>query len=154
MRRLQQRLILEQTDKKLKPYIALSKESIPPEGWIYTIRKALNLSLRQLAKRIGVSPQSIKALERNEKNSTISLKSLREVARALDLQLVYALLPNEGSLESMIEKRAKELATEIVARTSQSMKLENQENSAERISKSIDEKTEELKYEMPKFLWD
>jgi hypothetical protein len=54
----------------------------------------------------------------------------------------------------MIEKRAKELAQKIVLRTSNSMKLEDQENSGERIEKAIQEKTEEIKEELPKYLWE
>jgi hypothetical protein len=34
------------------------------------------------------------------------------------------------------------------------MRLEDQENNPKRIQKAIKEKTEELKSEMPKYLWD
>ena len=54
----------------------------------------------------------------------------------------------------MIEKRANDLAKEIVFRTSISMKLEDQENNPKRVQKAIKEKVEELKLEMPKYLWD
>jgi hypothetical protein len=47
-----------------------------------------------------------------------------------------------------------EIAKEIVLRTSNTMQLEDQENSKERIEKSIKNKTEEIKTEMPKYLWD
>jgi hypothetical protein len=70
------------------------------------------------------------------------------------MQLVYAFVPNEGSLDAMIEKRAKELATKIVMRTANTMKLENQANSKKRIEQAIKERTEEIKKELPKILWD
>ena len=54
----------------------------------------------------------------------------------------------------MIESRAMEIATSIVSRTSINMKLEDQENSAERIKKALNEKASEIKLEMPKYLWD
>lgn len=41
----------------------------------------------------------------------------------------------DGSLDALIERKAKALATEIVLRTSNSMKLEDQENSMYRIEK-------------------
>jgi hypothetical protein len=47
----------------------------------------------------------------------------------LDMQLVYGFVPNDGSLDALIEKRAKELATQIVMRTANTMKLEDQANS-------------------------
>jgi hypothetical protein len=79
---------------------------------------------------------------------------LREAADALDMKFVYGIIPKDGSIELMIEKRAKELAQKIVLRTSNSMKLEDQENSGERIEKAIQEKTEEIKEELPKYLWE
>ena len=53
-----------------------------------------------------------------------------------------------------LENRAFELAREIVARTSQSMKLENQENKEERLKKAIEIKAREIIDKMPKILWD
>jgi hypothetical protein len=57
-------------------------------------------------------------------------------------------------LEQMIEKRAKELATEIVMRTNATMTLEDQQNSKKRIEQALTQKTAEIKFEMPKYLWD
>ena len=67
---------------------------------------------------------------------SITIKSLKEIGRVLDMQLVYGFVPNDGSLDALIEKRATELATKIVMRTSNTMKLEDQGNSNERIIKS------------------
>lgn len=149
-----QRLTLEQTDRKLKPFNAVADVIVPVEGWVYTIRKALNMSLRQLSKRLGVSPQAVKAMELREKNGTISLNSLQETAKILNMKFVYAMIPNDGTLEALVKKRTMEIATEIVNRTSQNMKLEDQENRRERLLKAVDEKMNELQNEMPKFLWD
>ena len=54
----------------------------------------------------------------------------------------------------MIERKAVELAREIVMRTSQTMKLENQENSRERINKAIQQRANSFKIDIPKMLWD
>ena len=70
------------------------------------------------------------------------------------MKLVYALVPKDGSLDDLINRKAKELATTIVARTSNTMKLEDQENSEERLKKAIEERTAIIKNEMPKTLWD
>ena len=70
------------------------------------------------------------------------------------IQLVYGFVPKNKSLEQMIEKRAKQLATEIVMRTNNTMTLEDQQNSKERIEEAIAQKTNEIKSEMPKYLWD
>lgn len=154
MNNRKQRLILEQTDQKLKPFGAVVDVVVPSEGWIYTIRKALNMSLRQLAKRLNVSPQAVKGMEQREKSGAITLSALQDAAKSLDMKFVYGMVPNDGSLEELVKQRAMEVASEIVLRTSQSMKLEDQENSRRRLVIAIDEKMQELKNEMPKFLWD
>jgi predicted DNA-binding mobile mystery protein A len=149
-----QLLLLQQTDKKTQAFKELKSITIPTKGWINTFRTAIKMSLRQLGNRLQIAPQSVKQIEEREANGTITLKSLRDVANALDMQLVYGFVSKHESLEQMIEKRAKELAKEIVMRTHNTMTLEAQENSAERIEQAIVQKTAEIKYEMPKYLWD
>ena len=148
------KLILEQLDKKIIKLNELGEIVLPPNGWIYSIRKAINMSLRQLGKRLNITPQSVKEIEEREKNGTISIKVLKQVANALDMKLVYGFVPNDKSLENMVEKRATELAEKIVLRTSTQMNLEEQKVSDDRLKKAIKQKTEELKNEMPRFLWD
>ena len=148
------KLILEQLDKKMIRLKSLNEVVLPPNGWIYSIRQALNMSLKQLGQRLNITPQSVKEIEEREKNGTISLKVLKQVAAALNMQFVYGFIPNDKTLEKMIEKRAAELARDIVLRTSLQMNLEDQKVSKERLKKAVKEKTEELKNEMPKILWD
>ena len=73
---------------------------------------------------------------------------------ALDMRLIYGFIPNDKSLDQMIQRKAFELAKEIVLRTSESMILENQENTMERIKEAIKDRAEQIKNEMPKYLWD
>ncbi len=149
-----QKLILDQVDKRIQEIMLLDSFVIPHEGWLYSIRNALGMSLRQLGKRLNITAQSAKEIEEREKNGTVSLTVLRQVGAALDMKLVYGYIPRAGSLEKMIENRAKEIAEEIVRRTSASMVLEDQGNTETRLRKAIQEKTAELKHEMPRYLWD
>ena len=135
-------------------FASLQKVAPPPTGWIKAIRNAIGMSMLQLGKRLSITKQSVQDIERREKDGSISIKALREAARALDMQLVYGFVPNDGSLEALINRKAKELATQIVQRTSNSMKLEDQENSKQRIEKAIEERATIIKNEMPKTLWD
>ena len=130
------------------------KNATSPTGWIKAIRNAIGMSMLQLGNRLSITKQSVQDIERREKDGSITIKALREAARALDMQLVYGFVPNDGSLDALIEKRATELATKIVLRTSNTMKLENQGNTNTRIEKAIKERAEEIKNEMPKILWD
>lgn len=148
------KLQLEQLESKIKVYVPITKVAVPPTGWIKAVRLGLGMTLQQLANRISISKQSVLEMEQREKDGSISLKLLRDSARALDMELVYGFVPKDGSLDALIERKARELAIKIVNRTSNTMKLEDQENSESRIKKAIDERTALLKNEMPKILWD
>lgn len=147
-------LIIRQLDKKLEGLRPVLDFMPPPEGWIKLIRKTLKMSLRQLGVRLSVSAQSVRDMEVREKEGSLTLKKLSEAAEALDMKLVYGFISKEGTLEDMIGREAFKIASTIVNRTSTSMKLEDQENSPERLKQAITELTEELKREMPKMLWD
>ena len=148
------KLQIQQLDSKIKAFRSL-KNIIPPNtGWIKAIRLALGMSLNQLSNRLGITRQSALEIEQREKKMTISLKLLKETADALDMELVYGFIPRDGSLKKLVDRKALHLATEIVLRTSNTMELEEQGNSEQRIKRAIKERTEILKNEMPKILWD
>lgn len=152
--RNQNKLLIEQLDSKLKPFIETKNIQVPERGWIHSIRTTLNMTLQQLGYRLKITSQGVKDIEKRESSGSISLKSLREVGKALDMQFVYGFVPNQNSFEELVESKAKELAKKIVLRTSHNMKLENQGNSDERINQAIDELANEIKREMRKSLWD
>jgi len=154
MKEAKQKLLIDQADRKLKPFSAVSRVIVPPGGWINTIRKAIKMSLSQMGSRLEISAQSVKEIEEREANGTITLNTLRNAGKALNMKLVYGFVPMDKSINKMIEKRAKALAEQIVLRTSHTMKLENQATSRVEIKKAISNKSEELKMKMPKQLWD
>ena len=147
-------LQIQQLNGKMLAFASLQKVAPPPTGWIKAIRNAIGMSMLQLGNRLSITKQSVQDMESREKDGSISIKALREAARALDMQLVYGFVPNDGSLEALIDRKAKELATQIVMRTNNSMKLEDQENSKQRIEKAIQERAFAIKTEMPKTLWE
>jgi len=149
-----QKLILHHVDDSIDILKKANDLVIPQAGWIYSIRKALNMSLRQLGKRMNITPQSMKEIEEREKSGTVSINVLRQVAGALNAKFIYGYVPNDASLEKMIEERALTLAKEIVHRTSNNMRLEDQENSTERIEIAINEKTKDIIANMPRYLWE
>ncbi len=148
------RLILNQLDMKILRYSALGEVTVPPKGWIYSIRKALNMSLRQLGERMSITAQSVREIEERERIGGVSLKVLKQVGEALNMKLVYGFIPAAETLEKMIEIKAFEVAEEIVQRTSITMDLEDQKNSEQRIGQAIQEKAAEIKAKLPKYLWD
>lgn len=135
-------------------YSSLQKIAPPPTGWIKAVRTAIGMSLQQLSNRLSITRQSVQEIEQREKDGSLTIKSLRETAAALDMQLVYGFVPQDASLDALIDRKANELAKQIVLRTSNTMKLEDQENSKARIEKAIEERATAIKNEMPKTLWD
>jgi predicted DNA-binding mobile mystery protein A len=103
---------------------------------------------------MGITAQSTQEIESRESTGNITLNNLREVAEALDMKLVYGFIPREGSLNKMLEKQAYEVARKIVLRTNHTMKLEDQAEGAKRIEKAIRDLAEEIKHEMPRYLWN
>jgi transcriptional regulator with XRE-family HTH domain len=67
-------------------------------GWLRTVRMLVGIPAVEAARRIGVSAHEIFRKERAESRSVIGLKALRRAAEALDCELVYGLIPKEGTL--------------------------------------------------------
>lgn len=147
-------LLSQQLSKKMALFAILKQAPTPPTGWIRAIRIALNMSMEQLGRKLSIRKQSVNKLEQREKDGTISLKSLKDVAKAMDMHFVYGFIPKDGSLEALIERKANEIAKKIVLRTSNTMKLEDQENSKQRIEIAIKERAQNIINETPKILWD
>lgn len=145
---------IQQLNRKMLAFASLQKVAAPPTGWIKATRTAIDMSLQQLGNRLSITKQNVMDTERREKEGSITLRALRQTARALGMQLIYGFVPHDGSLEALIDRRATELATHIVLRTSNTMKLEDQENTKQRIEKAIQERAATIKNEMPKILWD
>jgi predicted DNA-binding mobile mystery protein A len=150
----QKRLLIEQIDRKMERFRRAESVEVPSRGWIRAIRSSLRMSMRQLGKKLGIRAQSVYDIEKAEASGSISIRSLREIANALDLRFVYGFVSRESSIEKMIERRAYEVAKDIVLKTSQGVKLEDDENPQDRIDKAIEDKAYEIKKELPRYLWD
>ena len=86
---------------------------------------SLGMTGVQFARRLGIRPQSVEAVEKSEANGSIQLKTLRRAAEVLDCTLVYALIPNT-SLEGVVRQRARKIAMRDLGRVAHTMKLEAQ----------------------------
>jgi predicted DNA-binding mobile mystery protein A len=114
-----------QLDKRLNTLRYSDAFTRPPRGWIKAIREALGMTTAQLAQRIGVSQPRAVAIEKAEKNKSITLKSLERAAQVLDCQVVYTLIPRKP-LSDLVEERARELAIKRLQLIRYSMALEAQ----------------------------
>jgi len=142
---------LDETQGKLNPFSVLKSEIKPDNGWVNAIRVSIKMSLRQLGERLHITPQGVRDLEKREKEGAITINTLKEVGRVLDMDLVYGFISRHNSLEDMIEERAREIAEDVVLKT---MQLDNPRKSENDIKKAIQQKTYEISSKMPSNLWD
>ncbi len=148
------KLQFQQLNEKMLQLSVMQHVIVPPIGWIKAIRNGIGMSMEQLGKKLSITKQGVMDIEKREKEGAITIKSMQEIAKAIDMQFVYGFVPVAGSLDQMIEMRALEMARKIVQRTSTTMKLEDQVNSKERIEKAIKERAAEIINKTPKILWD
>jgi predicted DNA-binding mobile mystery protein A len=112
-------------DRRLKTRDLDDLRAVPPVGWIRAIRSALGMSQADLAARVGVTPAAVAALERSERQETITLGKLAELARAMDCTVVYALVPNT-TLDDTVHRQAQRRAAEALDYVGRTMELEAQ----------------------------
>ena len=141
---------LDETQVKLNPFAVLKSEIKPDNGWVNAIRVSIKMSLRQLGERLQITPQGVRDLEKREKEGAITINTLKEVGRVLDMDLVYGFILRHNSLEDMIRERAEEIAEEVVL----TMHINNSKKSKNDIKKAIQQKTYEISSKMPSNLWD
>ena len=146
-------LLVEQLSNRLKGLDRKELREPPTKGWIRSVRESLSMTSAQLAKRVGVSQPNIIKWEQREIDSTITMKSLRRVAEAMQCDLVYALVPRKP-INSILEERAKQIAADSLEQVSRSMRLEDQETSAAHRTRLAQQIVRQLLEETPKRLWD
>jgi predicted DNA-binding mobile mystery protein A len=144
---LKNKFFIEQLDQKLQPFVDAGRNSVPPHGWVNALRTALNMSLRQLGKRLSVTPQGAKAIEKREIDGTLTLKYLRDAAKAMEMTFVYGFIPNDGSLEKLLNRKTREKAEKTLRSRLTDKRFPPTE-------KSIRAGTEALREKLPRELWD
>jgi predicted DNA-binding mobile mystery protein A len=83
------------------------------------------MSGTELARRMGITPQSLAQIEKNEVSGSIRLETLERAARALNAELVYAVVPRVP-LQDMVESRARQKAVDHIRPIAHHSRLEDQ----------------------------
>ena len=145
-------LIIEQLNATLEQFGPAKGAPSPHKGWIRAIRTALGMSGTQLAERLGVSRPRIPRLEQDELTGSVTLKTMRQAAEAMDCVFVYALVPRT-SLDETIRDQAMKVAVKRLQQTSQTMLLEDQLPTLQDRKLMRDSLVENLVQEIPRDLW-
>lgn len=146
-------LIREQLEKTLDKFRVVKDVNPPVKGWIRAIRDALGMSARQLAVRIGVSQQSISRIEKDELSGSVTIRTMRKSAEALDCVFVYCFVPRQ-TLREALRSRVELYARNQLNRVSQTMSLEAQSLSDEENLKMLDNMVSKIMSKPPVNLWD
>lgn len=132
----------KQLDRVLRPLRSASPIARPRLGWVRALREASGISSADMADRLGASRQLVLQQEKAEAEDRITLKSLRRLADALDCELVYALLPRGGRVQSLVEKPARSRARKNVLNVEHTMALEDQ--AAGHLAEAMESETRRL----------
>lgn len=143
-------MTLKQLDQQLS---SVKATEIPPDGWVRTIRKALVMTVKQLAGRLGVNPSRVVKIETAELEGAVTLRTMHQVAEQLECHFVYQLIP-KTSLEACVKNRAKELAEAAIKRTAHTMDLESQSVEKKWLEEQIVEMTQSLLQKSWRHLWE
>jgi len=146
-------LLRRQLDRKLEPLRPVLHLQIPAKGWISELRRALGMTAKQLASRLGVSQPAVSQYEKNEASGSITLATLQNAAHALECELVYALVPR-ANLDDIRRERAQLVAEKVIRSVAHSMNLERQTVSEEEIHQQIEDLAQEIIDQSPRGLWN
>ena len=80
--RNKRKLLIEQLDQKLNPFLESKDALVPERGWVNTIRTSLNMTMAQLGTKLNITRQGVKRIEESEAKGTITLNSLKDIANA------------------------------------------------------------------------
>lgn len=120
---------------------AMRESPRPRGGWIRSIRESLRMSGTQLGKRLGVIKQRVARLEKDELLGNVTLKTMSQVAEAMNCSFVYWIVP-KTTLEDTVRNQARKLAEATLSQTSRAMALEGQaisdQDKAELIDGTVD----------------
>lgn len=119
-------LRVTQIDCSLEPFAEARGTTRPQRGWLRAVREALGVSMREVARRLRKTPQTVASFEKSEAANRITLQTLQRYAEAMDCELVYAIVPKMGSLKQMSENRARQEAERDVRAVEHTMALEDQ----------------------------
>ena len=146
-------ITIKQLDQEIKQMDLLTQAPHPNTGWIRTFRKALGMTIKQCAERLGVSSSRITKIESAELEGAITVKTLKSVAKIFNCTFVYAFIP-KTSLESLVKQRARAIATEHIKRTMHTMDLEAQHIEKEWLEVQISDLSYEILKKSWKHLWE
>lgn len=146
-------LSIKQLDQQLLTLKNNGAMNMPLEGWVRSVRKALGMTIRQLAKRLRVNTSRVVKIEMSEPEGAVTLRTMQAVAEQLGCIFTYQFLP-KTSLEELVRQRAISIASATMQRTAHSMGLESQSVEKKWSNEQMKEMSDELLEKSWRYLWE
>ena len=130
----------------------VSKLKMPPEGWLRTNRKALQMPAKIIMNNAGIKSSELYRIEKAEVDGTLTLNKLRDTAHAMGCDLHYAIVPKD-EIKNLIKNKARLHALTLLKNASVHMQLEEQGTTKAQIESQVDELSNKLIKEVPEWFW-
>jgi predicted DNA-binding mobile mystery protein A len=124
----------------------------PPEGWLRTNRKALQMPVSLILQNAGIKKSELYRIEKAEIAGTLTLNKLKETAQAMGCELHYAVVPR-GDVKTIIKEKARRHAIKLLRNANVHMQLEDQGTTDDQIELQVSQVAEKLEKEMPDWFW-
>lgn len=98
------------------------------------MRKAIGMTVSQLAARLGVIQPRITKMESNEDN--LKLSTMKKAAEAMNCEFVYYFKPRT-TFQNLVDEQAQKKAAEVLKTVNVNMSLENQEIAEDEVVKDF-----------------
>lgn len=145
-----QKIISRQVSRRLEDLRGFKGLTKGIDSWVDYVRLGLGMSLSQLAARVGVAQSSLSGSIKLEKEGRITIGKLKEIAEAMDCDLVYGFVPRK-KVEELMRDQARKKTIGLMEEAETHMSLEDQKvmlDKNERMKDLIEEKI------YSKYLWD
>lgn len=146
----EQKIISRQVSRKLEDLRPIKGITSGVSSWIDYVRLGLGMSLSQLAERVGVAQSSLSGSIKLEKEGKISIKKLKEIAEAMDCELVYGFVPKK-KIEDLMRDQAIKKTMKLMDHADSHMSLEDQQVTLDKNERMKDLVEERI---FSKYLWD
>jgi predicted DNA-binding mobile mystery protein A len=146
----EQKIITKQVSRRLEELRPMQLHTKGISSWIEYVRLGLGMSLSQLAARVGVAQSSLSGSIKLEKEGRITVKKLKEIAEAMDCELVYGFVP-KIKIEDMMREQATKKTMGLMDQADSHMALEDQKVTLDKKERMKDLVEERI---YSKYLWD
>ena len=146
----EQKIITKQVSRRLEDLRPFQNQAKGVSSWINYLREGLGMGVAQLAARVGVAQSSISSSIKLEKEGRITINKLKEIADALECDLVYGFVPRQ-KIEDIVHDQAVKKTLALMNETDAHMSLEDQKVNLDK-NERLKDLAEERTYS--KYLWD